>query len=329
MDREYILDLINQDNSMKGLAQAQKIVIKVRSQFSGIVVGLFCAISLTGCGASLFSFRQDNPAIQDITVSPHFWPWSKTGLNTFSTTASRRMVIAKQEDYGDKITTCAEPPPDVGEAFASAIADSFKLAGTEPRTGLKEDVSNDYARAVATQITPLVYRTQGLQLYRNAMHDLCIDNMNGMNKNTGAKPISLIIPTETLETTTTDKKTGNSIKKVEKQHDKVVINPDNYNEMKLLYFIKAIDAVKEEIPAMEKAQQVFFKNVKAGMSIGSVTELIRGLGGVQRVCADNSTPVFCSDKEPADYSTTPPTCKNSSVARYCKSGLLPEVSLGR
>ncbi|HSB58452.1 MAG TPA: hypothetical protein VLD66_02520, partial [Methyloceanibacter sp.] len=35
------------------------------------------------------------------------------------------------------------------------------------------------ARQVTTEIAPLIYRTQGLQLYRDAQFGLCIDRLNG------------------------------------------------------------------------------------------------------------------------------------------------------
>lgn len=139
--------------------------------------GIFvCTALLSGCGTSLFTHRDTNPSIQDGTVAPHFWPWNKTMLNTFSTTASRRMVLAKYDEMGDTLLICAEPPPDVGEAFASAVADT--LSAKAPIKGVPVEVSNAYSRAVSTQIASLIYRTQGLQLYREAMHNLCIDRMN-------------------------------------------------------------------------------------------------------------------------------------------------------
>jgi hypothetical protein len=118
-----------------------------------IIVGVNCLI-LGGCGASLFANRDTNASIQDIYVAPHFWPWSKKGVNTFSTTASRRMVLVTSNTWGDSMTTCSEPSPDVGEAFVSAVSNALKLAVTEPKSGINAALMNDYARAAMTQITP-------------------------------------------------------------------------------------------------------------------------------------------------------------------------------
>lgn len=168
---------------------------------------------LSGCGASLFANRESNPVIQDIAVPTDWYdtsllgflwngltgaelPWAKKsepGINTFSTTVSRRMVITNYTSK-DGYKLCAEPPPDVGETFASVISDATKLAATEPKTGVNGTLSNDYARAVTTQIAPLIYRTQALQIYREAVHGLCVDAMNGRypdNKEYNDKKIEL------------------------------------------------------------------------------------------------------------------------------------------
>lgn len=74
----------------------------------------------------------------------------------------------------------------MGESFASEIAAGLKAAGsvTPPAggTAITAELAGQYARAVATQIAPLVYRTQGLQLYRDSIYKLCIDRMNGWVK---------------------------------------------------------------------------------------------------------------------------------------------------
>lgn len=132
----------------------------------------------SGCGISYFASRDTNPAIQDVIIEPNIFSWlDSNSVNTFSSTASRRMIITKIKN-GDQFESCAEPSPDEGETFVSAISDALKLAATDPHSGINGSLSNDYARAVATQITPLVYRTQSLQLYRDAMHSHCIDHMN-------------------------------------------------------------------------------------------------------------------------------------------------------
>lgn len=183
---------------------------------------LISSVSLSGCGMSVFANRDaTNANIQDITIAPHLLPWNKTMLNTFATTASRRMVLAKFDDTGDKLITCAEPPPDVGEAFASAVADT--VTAKAPIEGVPIELSNAYARAVSTQIASLVHRTQGLQLYRDAMHGLCVDRMNGWF---GGKENS----------------NENKGKYQPQLNDK-----DSYESLRLHYFDKSVKLIEKEL----------------------------------------------------------------------------------
>ncbi len=134
-------------------------------------------VLISGCGISLLTERNTNPVIQDSSGN-----WLKTFsgnniINTFSTTASRRMVLMREIGGKDEVWVCAEPSPDVGEAIASVIADGIRASAQYQ--GVTAEISNQYARSISTQIAPLVYRTQGLQLYRDAMYGLCVDRMNG------------------------------------------------------------------------------------------------------------------------------------------------------
>jgi len=140
-------------------------------------------VSISGCGVSAWTNRDTNPVVKDSTNNESFWPGvlKSTSFTTFSTTASRRMVVVLQD--GHETAVCSEPSPDVGEAFASAVADAIKV--NVPIEGVPVDVSNQYARAVSTQISSMLTRTQGLQLYRDAMHNLCVDRLNEWFTNTG------------------------------------------------------------------------------------------------------------------------------------------------
>ncbi len=206
-----------------------------------IVISKVCIIatfaaSLSGCGISLFASRDTNPSIQDGTVAPHWWPWNRTILNTFATTASRRLVIAKYDNDGDVLITCAEPPPDVGEAFASAVASGLQAAGTVTHPSgekITAEVATQYGRAVATQIAPLLYRTQGLQLYRDSTYKLCIDRMNGW------------------------------------------ITQETYDQERADMFSGAASLIEKELPYMEKAITVFYTNVKAGEAKVNVDDIVK------------------------------------------------------
>lgn len=139
------------------------------------VIALAAATStITGCGSSLLASRTTNPVIQDFTIK---W-FSDT--SSLSTTASRRLalMVYKTDAEGRKsMITCAEPPPDVGETFAKAIAAQLEVSA--PTSAGEVKVGGGYAEQVATAIAPLMVRSQGLQILRDSAYTLCVDYMNG------------------------------------------------------------------------------------------------------------------------------------------------------
>lgn len=138
------------------------------------------ALSLSGCGASWFTFRDNNPVIEDYAGTL----FGDKHMFSFATKASHRMVLIKKD--GEKTITCAEPPPDVAEAFSSAMHSVIKV--TNPQ---KIDIAAEFARQMATQVAPLLYRSQALQFYRDEMHTLCIARMNGWITDVDYKTISM------------------------------------------------------------------------------------------------------------------------------------------
>ncbi len=194
-----------------------------------------CLISITGCGSSHFADRQTNPVVIDDTNNNRFWNaeiFDSESFTTFSTTASRRMIVVLQAK--DKTEICSEPSPDVGEAFASAVADNLKI-GIPSEAGASAEVSNQYAKAVATQIASLIHRTQGLQLYRNAIHSLCVDRMNGWLEN---------------------KIDSNDAEK-----------PKSYDEYRKYYFDKSIALIEKEINNIKD-----ISSIKAGQNLDSIID---------------------------------------------------------
>jgi hypothetical protein len=147
------------------------------SKTSKLVLLMSGAVSMIGCGFSWMAPRDTNPVIQDYTSPAIF---RSSSVNIFATTASRRLAVFREVDTG-VFVSCAEPSPDVGEVFAEAIAAGLKAsAEVSPVSGGtgSGELAAEFGRAVATQIAPLLYRTQGLQLYRDAIYKLCIDRMN-------------------------------------------------------------------------------------------------------------------------------------------------------
>jgi hypothetical protein len=207
----------------------------MKFNFNGTVkasLTCLCVLSLGGCGASHFASRETNPVIHDSAYEPGFFGslTSKQDINTFATTASRRLVIVRTEqtgedqntgEHGYKFLSCAEPSPDVGEAFGASVA-AWITAAVNSGTPITGQLAGDYARSVATQISPLVYRTQGLALYRDISHKLCIDRLNNW------------------------------------------ITDADYNKKSEDLMKQAITLITAELPALKEAQTAFYTNVKAG-----------------------------------------------------------------
>ena len=126
-------------------------------------------------GCSFFTPPMERPIIEDHALG---------NVNAFSLIPSRRMVIVKRDSQGDPstapIAVCAEPAPDVTDNLASTFASS--LAASVPgSTGAGKAVELGIAleRTLQTFAQVLFKRTQGLQLYRDRMSQLCIARMNG------------------------------------------------------------------------------------------------------------------------------------------------------
>jgi len=122
-----------------------------------------CAAALlAGCGA----FNR-SPVIEE-RVSDFGIP--KIGV--LATTGERRAVIVKMPER----LICAEPPPDVAEAIASAVSGALEASGKSSPA----DVRLGGASALSTALLQLTYRTQGLQLYRDGSFFLCTLFMNNI-----------------------------------------------------------------------------------------------------------------------------------------------------
>ena len=137
--------------------------------FIGLLV--ISATSLSGCGVRYFSDRTTDPVIEDY-IRPSVSDRQEFGV--LSITSTKRNAYVKLLKNGEVGVVCAEPPPDVGEAFAKTFA--ANLSGEA--NGAKGTAALNFS--AATAIAPLLYRSQGLQLYRDAVSHLCFEYMNGM-----------------------------------------------------------------------------------------------------------------------------------------------------
>ena len=136
---------------------------------------LWLALLLPGCGWDLIADRASNPLLEVNIGGSWFTP--RHYVQTV-TDAGRRIVIvrlARTLASGERISehVCAEPSPDVMQAYANVVSASAKPGASANAANL------EFARAFTTAAAPLLYRSQGLQYFRDSMFNLCI--MHGNN----------------------------------------------------------------------------------------------------------------------------------------------------
>jgi hypothetical protein len=137
-----------------------------RSMLVGVAATL-----LTGC--STFTAPMEKPIIEDHSHDRR--------VTTFATIPSRRLVIMSSE--GEKtgaIFVCAEPSADVSDNLASSL--SAAISGKGPSGADAAEVAASIAKTLETTAQLLSKRSQGLQLYRDGMYNLCQARMNGVIK---------------------------------------------------------------------------------------------------------------------------------------------------
>ncbi len=124
------------------------------------------------------------------------------GVTTFATIPSRRMVIVKKNDNGkcenneeiDNIIICAEPSPDVSDNIASSLAAAITAKASASGNNSGQELSANISKELITNAQYLLKRSQGLQLYRDGMYNLCQARMNGIiDNNTYKKKASELL----------------------------------------------------------------------------------------------------------------------------------------
>lgn len=137
-----------------------------------IVCWLAYAATLGLAGCSAFTSPKEQPVIED-----------KIGDNygTLAVTAERRIIIfSREKAESTRIKhICAEPSPDVAESLVSslkAVAEATAKNGNVEVARASLEVSKSLATAISTVFT----RSQGIQFYRDGMYALCQAHLNGV-----------------------------------------------------------------------------------------------------------------------------------------------------
>lgn len=139
-------------------------------------------LSLTGCGLSMFA-GQKTPVIEDKVGS-----WSNHQVGTLAVTTDRRVVLVRLQgdSEGGAGRFCAEPPPDAGQNLTSALTAMLDVSAEKLDATLKAEL----AKSFASNFQSFVKRSQGLQLYRDAMYNLCQGYLNHALEKGEVKTIS-------------------------------------------------------------------------------------------------------------------------------------------
>jgi hypothetical protein len=148
-------------------------------------------IGIAGCGASVFSTRQTNPVVAEYLG---VWPFPGA-VGVLSPDASRRITLIRMDDaehnYSDTKWQigefCAEPPPDAmvntASAFATALAAKMNVespiaAGVTGKDAGSGEGQAQLAQQIASAMSPLLRRSQGLQWGRDNMSAVCNAHLN-------------------------------------------------------------------------------------------------------------------------------------------------------
>ena len=125
-----------------------------------------CLLMLSGCGLNIFSGPKSPVVIDDI----------ESRVGTLAVSADRRVVLVRLEKDAASSAGrfCAEPPLDMDQNVTQALAAIRDLSTEKIDASMKEELTRTFSQISHT----LVRRTQGLQLYRTAMYNLCQNYLN-------------------------------------------------------------------------------------------------------------------------------------------------------
>ena len=154
-----------------------------------IIIFILFTLSISGCGTRLFSPRETNPVLEDYVGT-----WPKREVGTLATDAAHRVTVIRMRD--GKTTDeqawqrgefCAEPPPDtmvnIAGVFGAAVAANIKIPDPQTGTGGAEGSGQaEFYRTIATIMSPLLRRSQGLQWSRDNLSFVCNAYLNRVIK---------------------------------------------------------------------------------------------------------------------------------------------------
>jgi len=130
------------------------------------LLGLWIVVVTLG-GCAFFTSPPSRPVVQD-SVGIYNAEGKDKRIGTLATVAQRRMVLIRFEDG----KFCAEPPPDAVDNLSAALFAALSAKTESVTAGV------NLGATLATYAKQLLYRSQGLQLYRDVMFSLCNAYLN-------------------------------------------------------------------------------------------------------------------------------------------------------
>lgn len=132
-----------------------------------------CTLTVLLGGCSYLTPPIEKPVIEDHSGM----------LGTFATVAERRMVVTKKafkEGHADApgydSNFCAEPPPDSTQSIASSLTAALRADATQNKN--RQSVSAEAARELITTARVMFNRSQGVQIFRDGVYNLCQAQLN-------------------------------------------------------------------------------------------------------------------------------------------------------
>lgn len=139
---------------------------------------ILMAIIISTSGCAYFTPPKEQPVQRDY-VGAIFGPKE---TNVFSLTPERRTIIVQTDSDERSPTFCAEPAADVAEGLASSIR-ALAEATAQVAPSKEYSASLEASKTLNTSIVSLFYRSQGVQIFRDGLFNLCQAFMNGLITN--------------------------------------------------------------------------------------------------------------------------------------------------
>ncbi len=123
-------------------------------------------LMLSGCGLNIFASPKSPVVIDDI----------ESRVGTVAVSTDRRVVLVRLEKDATSAAGrfCAEPPLDTDQNVTNALATIRDLSTDKIDASVNAELTRNFSQISHT----LVRRTQGLQLYKAAMYNLCQNYLN-------------------------------------------------------------------------------------------------------------------------------------------------------